>query len=161
DRLAALVRDGRNHEAIELCGRLLECNEASALAIETNLFELYHKMLAEDRLARSTPLADVLRLRKAQRFNEGIGKLEALLKKQPHNIGAAFLLMRIHAEDLRDPESARRVLQSLRPQASIPPAFSEFAGQRIKEWSGTVPRRQKSAEGIESLLVRDRPAAAP
>jgi hypothetical protein len=41
DRLSALVQQGRNEEAIELCTRLRNSSEGSGLAIEAMLFKAY------------------------------------------------------------------------------------------------------------------------
>jgi hypothetical protein len=161
DRLAELVRSGQNTEAIELCRTLLESPEVSAMAIETKLFEIYAEMFSNDRLARSTALGEVQQLAGAGRFAEAVEKLEALLKKEPGNAGAAFLLMRIHAEQMHQPDQARLVLHLFAQQKSMPPAFDAYARRCLKEWSGAVPPRQKTEEGVESLLVRNRPATPP
>ena len=66
---------------------------------------------------------------------------------------AAFLLMRIYAQDLKRPEKADVLLQTVGQRPHVPPVFVEYARRSIQEWSGLLPRQEKMTEGIESLLV--------
>ena len=161
NRLAGLIRDGRNEEAIELCRQLQESNEVSPLAMETMLLQLYQQTFADDRIAALPSLAEARRLRGQKLFTDAIANLDALLKKEPKNLAAAVLLMRIHAQDLQRPDQAHARLQILAGQLRVPPAFTDYARRCIDEWCGAAPRKEKSAEGVESLLVGKGHSPAP
>lgn len=160
DQLAALVKESRYDEAIQVGKRLLESPEASTLAIETTLLQIYAEKFSDERLAKTPQFSEVHELCRTKHFAEATGKLDALLKREPNNLAAALLWMRIHAEGLHRPDLARARCDALRARPNTPPAFPEYARGRIGEWSGAVPPRQKSSEGIESLLVRNRPETA-
>jgi tetratricopeptide (TPR) repeat protein len=161
DRLAGLVRSNRNDEAIALCEQLKESGEASALAIETVLFQLYHRMFDTEHSLDSPPLAEAQKLRWQRRFAEAEAKLESLLKQEPENVAAALMLLRIYAQDLLRPDKADAMLQTFGQRPHVPPAFIEYARRCLAEWSGIVPAKAKTAEGIESLLVDPKHSRAP
>jgi len=156
DKLAALIQSGRNDEAVEACKKLQESGEASGLAIETMLFQIYSQMLVDDGVQSSLPLTQAQRLRAQGRPEEAAAKLESLVQKEPDYLRGAFLLMRIYAQDLKRPEKADVVLQSVGQRPHVPPVFVEYARRSIKEWSGLIPLQEKMTEGIESLLVEPR-----
>jgi tetratricopeptide (TPR) repeat protein len=160
-RLADLVQNGREREAIELCRQLNESADASALAVEAVLLQLYDRMFAGDRLRAAPALAEALRLRGRQMFDEAESALNLLLKQEPDNLAAAVLLMQVCAQDLFRPDKAKALLEIIRQQSRTPPLFVEYARHCIDEWSGAVPRREKTAEGIESLLVEHKQPQAP
>jgi cytochrome c-type biogenesis protein CcmH/NrfG len=158
-QLAALVRDGRHEEAIGLGRRLVGVTGVSAAAMETMLFDLYHEKFGDHRIARIASLADALRLRSERRFDEAIARLESLRRKDPGNLGATLLMMRIYTQDLSRLDEAFALAHSLEREPQAPPAFADYARHCIGEWSGALPRRQKSTEGVESLFVEQCPAA--
>jgi tetratricopeptide (TPR) repeat protein len=158
-QLAALVRAGRHEEAIELGRRLVGVTGVSAAAMETMLFDLYREKFADHRLVRIASLAEALRLRGERRFDEAIARLESLRRKDPGNLGATLLMMRIYAQDLSRLDEAFALARSLERESPAPPAFADYARHCIGEWSGAPPRRIKSADSVESLLVEQRPAA--
>jgi hypothetical protein len=159
DRLAGLVQQGRNEEALAFCHQLAEAGDASALAMETMLFRLYSQMFADEIVPASPPLAEAHQLRAQGRLLEAEAKLNALLKQQPDNLAAVMMLVRLYAQDGARPEKAGTLLQMLGQQRRVPRAFLEYARSVIAEWSGAVP--PKTTEGIESLLVDQKPAPAP
>lgn len=161
DKLAELVQRGRNDEAIAWCKKLKESGEASTLAIETVLFQLYSGMFAGDGARASPPLAEAQRLRAQGNPGEAAAKLDSLLQKEPDNLRAAFLLMRNYAENLGRPDKADALLRTLGQRPHIPPVFVEYARRSIQEWSGLAPRQEKRTEGIESLLVDCRDSEGP
>ena len=161
DRLAGLVQQGRNEEALALCHQLAEAGDASALAMETMLFRLYSQMFVEDTVPASPPLAEAHRLREQGRPLEAEARLNALLKQQPDNLAATIMLVRLYARDLALPEKAGVLLQMLGQQRRVPRAFIEYARGVIDEWSGAVPPKTKTAEGIESLLVNQKHVLVP
>jgi hypothetical protein len=156
DKLAGLVQNGRNDEAIEWCKKLRETGDASTVAIETVLFQLYRRMFAGEDLHASPPLAEAQQLRAQGNPGESASQLESLLQKEPENLRAAFLLMRIYAQDLERPDKAEALLRTLGQRPHVPPVFVEYARRSLLEGSGVVPPQEKTTEGVESLLV-DRP----
>jgi hypothetical protein len=153
DRLARLVENHRNDEAIALCEQLKESGEASALAIETVLFQLYRRMFDTDHGSNSPPLAEARQLRWQRRFAEAEARLDSLLKREPENVAAALMLMRVYAQDLLRPDKADELLHTFSQRPHVPPAFIQYARRCLAEWSGIIPARAKTSEGIESLLV--------
>jgi len=161
DKLAALVQNGRNDEAIEWCKKLLELGEASGLAIEAVLFQLYSRMFSGDSVQSSPPLAEAQRLWAQGNPGEAASKLDSLLQKEPDNLRAVFLLMRIYAQALKRPDKTDALLRILGQRLHMPPVFVEYARQSIQEWSGMVTRPEKTTEGIESLLVNRQDSQNP
>jgi len=153
DTLAALVQRGRNDEAIELCKKLRESPETSTLAIETVMFQLYSRMFDGDSVGASPPVAEARRMRAQGNVANAASLLESLLQKEPENLRAAFLLMRVYAGDMQRPDRADALLRTLAQQPHVPPVFVEYARRCIHEWSGMASPRTQTAEGIESLLV--------
>ena len=153
DRLAQLVRGGRDTEAVELCRRLKESCDISTLAVEAVLFQLYRRVFDNDGPQAGSVLAEIQQLRQRGNVAEAESMLSALLIQEPGNLAASFLLMRIYARDNRRVDRAIALLKSLERQNPFPPAFVDHARRCISEWGGIVPPKSKSTEGIESLLV--------
>jgi len=160
DKLAMLVQNERNDEAIEWCKKLMESGEAT-LAIEAVLFQLYSRMFSGDSVQSSPPLAEAQRLWAQGNPGEAASKLDSLLQKEPDNLRAVFLLMRIYAQALKRPDKTDALLRTLGQRPHMPPVFVEYARQSIQEWSGMVPRPEKTTEGIESLLVNRQDSQYP
>lgn len=158
-RLAGLVREDRNEEAITLCQKLLESSEVSAVAMETMLLQIYEEQFADERVASQPAFAAIQRLRDQKRFAEAVAALEIMLKKDKDDLAAALFLMRIQSQDLHRSDQAKARLQTLAEHSHFPPHFADYARRRIGEWSDPLPRKEKSTEGIESLLV-DSPVPA-
>lgn len=157
DKLAQLVQSGRNEEALQLSEQLQSAGEASALAMETVLFQLYQQMFHSAGTAVSGPLANIRDLRRAGRLDECEAGLEALCRKEPANLAAVFLLMEVYARDRRRPAKAEALLQSLAQRPHMPPAFVHYVRRSLHEWSGALAPWQKTEQGIESLLVESTP----
>ncbi|HLP76017.1 MAG TPA: tetratricopeptide repeat protein [Candidatus Paceibacterota bacterium] len=161
DHLASLIRDGRNDEAIALCHQLLNSNEISSLAMDTMLDRLYHEKFSDERIVESPFLTEAKRLCNQNRFAEAVAWLDALLARQPGYLPAILFRMQIQTRHLNYPGSAHQFLQTLENKPGIPPGFVSFARHCIAEWSRPVSPESKSAHGIESLLVKTEPSAAP
>ena len=161
DALARLVQQGRYEEAVESCRKLTESAEVSALAMETMLLHLYHEMFSDGQIEKSPALAEIQQLRAEKHFTEAEERLKQLLEKEPQNFAAALLLMRVYAQDFALPDKANALLEKLARQPHLPPEFASFASRSIREWSGAALPRQKTTEGIESLLVAEKPVPAP
>jgi Tfp pilus assembly protein FimV len=68
-----------------------------------------------------------------------------------------MMLMRIYAQDLRQPHQAKTILQALEKQPHVSPAHVEFARRSIAEWSQGEPKPEKVAappESIDALLAQ-------
>lgn len=153
DRLAGLVRQGRNEEAVGLCQKLLESGETSGLAMEAMLFRLYQEIFTDERIDAALPLREAHQLRQEGRYPEAESWLTLLLKREPGDLAAAMMLMRIYVQHLHRPGSAYALLGTFEHRSDIPPAFVDYARRRIGEWIDPGAAEEKSTEGIESLLV--------
>jgi tetratricopeptide (TPR) repeat protein len=151
DKLGELVRNGRYEEAIALCGRLEKSGEASGLAIETMLFRIYSRKFGGEHMQTSPRLVEIQRLRAQGNFGEAESRLNSLLEKEPDNLAAVLMLMRIYVQDMLRPDKANALLEKAGQQRRVPHGFIGYARHSIDVWSGIVPA--KTVEGIESLLV--------
>jgi len=154
DRVAGLIQNGRKEEAIQMCRALQESGEVSILTLEAMLERLGIK---PDQVQFPRPLAEASRLRLQQRFGEAEAVLAALLAKNPTDVAAAMMLMRLYAEELHQPEKARLVLASLEKQPHTPADHVEFARRSIAEWSRGKPGPEAVApqpESLEDLIAR-------
>ena len=70
---------------------------------------------------------EAARLRAAGNFTGAEQKLQALLVKNPADADAAMLLMRLYAQDLRQPAKAKEVLLALEKQPRVAVAHIDFA----------------------------------
>lgn len=163
DRLGALIRQGRNREALEFCGALEASGKVSPLILETTFHRLYQETLAS--AGRSPFLADIRRWREQKQFGQAEVQLKELIARQPENWGAMLLLMRVYAEDLSQPEKALALLQADPKQPQLPAAFAGYARQSIDEWSSSgthietkeqltaVPSRAVPQSGSQPVVV--------
>jgi len=153
DRLAELVQQSRNAEAITLCARLRKAADGSALALDTTLFNVYDALLAGSAFA--TPL--LVEAQKAYDAGHCLlaeGRLNQVLKSAPGNLKAGMLLMQLYARNLRNRNRAHSVLQSFEQREGTPPGFVDYARRRINQWLDPAPERLQSPEWIESVLVK-------
>src|ERR1041385_3090741 len=111
DRLAKLVREGNQEQAIALCTKLRAEGDASSAAMDTMLFQLYGDVYAPDRVPVSPPLAEAQALSGQGKFVEAEMKLQAVLQRDPHQLAAALMLMRLYARDLPQPQKADALLR--------------------------------------------------
>lgn len=132
DAIAHLIHIGQRAEAIKLCERLKHSGEVDRMTIEHTLEFLGVKQAQPN---RTRPLAEADNLRAGGRFAEAERLLKSLLAKNPADEGAALLLMRLYAQDLRQPERAAAVLQALGKQPYVSPGHLDFARRSLEEWS--------------------------
>jgi tetratricopeptide (TPR) repeat protein len=154
DRIASLVHSGRREEAIQLSQRLRESGEVNVLVLETRLEHLGIKL---ESVQKPKPLTDAYQLRMQGRFQEAESILKPLLAEDPRNVDAAMMLMRIYAQDLRQPNQAKTILEALEKQSHVSSAHLEFARRSIEEWSQAKPRPEKvdaPPESIDELLAQ-------
>ncbi|MGH7970123.1 MAG: hypothetical protein ACREIC_15490, partial [Limisphaerales bacterium] len=153
DRLSTLVQQGRNEEALQLCARLRNSADGSALAIEAMLFRVYDQMFADEHLRASASLAEVFLLLDQKRYVETEIRLNQLLVHEPRNAAAYLVLIRLYARELQNANSARALIDRLGKRAWLPPAFIEYARHCLGEWLKPPKSPAKASEGVESLLV--------
>src|SRR5207249_4336772 len=79
--------------------------------------------------------------------------LKELLLKNPADMGAAMPLMRLFAQNLRQPGRAHEVLRALEKQPHIEAAHIEFARRSIDEWSRTKPAKAQAEATLEVLTL--------
>jgi hypothetical protein len=132
DMLATLLRSGRRNEAIQLCQMLKESGDVSVATLDTMLERLGVKL---GRVEKPKPLVEASRLREQGKLNEAESLLNSLLIKNPANVDAAFMLMRLYAQDMHRRDKAGEVLRSLERQPHVAPAHIEFARRSMDEWS--------------------------
>jgi tetratricopeptide (TPR) repeat protein len=135
DAIAHLIHSGRRDEAIKLCEELKQSGEVDIVTLQNTLEFLGVK---QD-LAPAKPLAEAARLRTGKKFAEAEQLLKMLLQKNPADEGAAIMLMRLYAEDLRQPKQAQEVLLALEKQPHVSPDHIEFARRSLGEWSRPKP----------------------
>lgn len=154
DLLAALVQRGRKEEAIQLCQRLKESGDVSVATLDTLL---EHLGVKSDRVQKPRPLIEAFRLRGQGRLNDAESLLKSLLAKNPADVDAALMLMRLHVQDMKRSDKAHEVLQALEQQPHVAPDHIEFARRSIDEWSQSGPKEEVAEarpESVEELLAK-------
>ena len=151
DAIAHLIHNGHRDEAIKLCEELKQSGEVDAVTLENTLEFLG----VEPQRAPAKPLARAGRLRAQGDFAGAEKLLKSLLLKNPADDGAAMMLMRLYAQDLRLPGRAQEVLRALQKQPHVPASHLEFARRSIAEWSRPQPVAPKAAHPPQPLSVDD------
>ena len=136
DAIAQLIRHGKRDEAIRLCEALQKSGEVDAATVATALEFLGVKQAPA---ALERPLNQAARLRAEGKFSEAEALLKSLLLKNPADAGAALALMRLYAEDGRQPGKAHEVLRALEKQRGASAAHIEFARRSLDEWRRAKP----------------------
>ena len=153
DAIALLIKNGHKEAAIELCRKLKESGDANVLAMETLLAHLGVEQIS---VKKSKPVVEADRLREQGRFAEAELILKSLLKKNPADVDAAMLLTRLYAQDLRDVEKAKAVLDALEKEPHVSAGHIEFARRSIDEWIRPQPQPEKISappESVDELLA--------
>jgi tetratricopeptide (TPR) repeat protein len=154
ETIASLIKNGRREEAVQLSRKLRESGDISVLVLETRLEHLGIKL---ESVPKPRPLTDAYHLRMQGRFQEAESILKPLLAEDPRNVDAAMMLMRIYAQDLRQPQKATEILEALAKQAHVSPAHIEFAHRSIGEWSQGKPKPETVEalpESIDEMLAQ-------
>jgi tetratricopeptide (TPR) repeat protein len=154
DAVGDLIRSGRKAEAIKLCQALKQTTDFNLSALELTL---EHLGVPQERVGNPRPLLEAHRLRLEEKYSEAEAVLQSLLQENPSNSEAAFMLMRLYAENLKREDKAMEILRSLEQQPHISPAYIEFARRSLHEWRS--PRPQAAApepvpETIDELLAQ-------
>ena len=156
DTIAHLIQNGRRDEAIKLCEELKQSGEVDIVTLETTLEFLGVK---QERAQTPKPLVAAAGLRAQGKFAEAEQLLKSLLAQNLPDTGAAMMLMRLYAQDLRQPGKAHEVLRQLEKQPHVSASHIEFARHSIDEWSKPKPETvgtvvQPQAESIDDLLAQ-------
>ena len=132
DLIGALVRNGkkgRGHPVVRIAQTLWRGGSHHA-GIDAGT-----SGCPAGRREKTSPLTKAGQLRRQGKFNEAGLLLNSLLAENPRNVDAAMMLVRLHAQDLREPHKAHDVLRALEQQPHIPASHIEFARRSIVEWS--------------------------
>jgi hypothetical protein len=151
DAIAHLIHHGRRDDAIKLCEELKRSGEVDLGTLESTLEFLGVK---QER-APAKPLAEAARLRAQGDFAGAEDRLKSLLQKNPADDSAAIMLMRLYAQDLREPSRAHEVLRALEKQPHVPASHVEFARRSIEEWSRPQAAAPEAAIPPEPVSVDD------
>lgn len=156
DAIAHLVRSGRREEAIRLCEEFKKSGEVDAITLDLTLDYLGVKQPSAQ-IVR--PMTEARQLREQGKFPEAEQRLVSLLQKNPADTEAAMLLMRIYAQDLRQPARAYEVLRELEKQTHVSASLIDFARASIHEWSQTKPEaigpaETHHAESVDGLIAQ-------
>lgn len=154
DAIGDLIRSDRKEEAIQLCRTLLQSSPEHKAAMELTLHHLGAPPPESPKQLK--PLAAADRLRQTGKFNEAKTVLTSVLNQDPSNVDAALMLIRLYAQDLRQPVMAREVLQTLEKQPYVSAAYIEIARHSIISQSPPVPETvaEPLPESIEELLAK-------
>jgi hypothetical protein len=156
DTIAHLIKNGRHHEAIKLCEELKLSGEVDFVTLENTLEFLG---VSQARAKLENPLTQAAQLRAQGDFAAAEQMLQSLLAKNPADTGAAMLLLRLYAQDLRRPGRAHEVLRQLEQQPHVAASHREFARRSIAEWSRPKPKptevvAQASPESVDDMLAQ-------
>lgn len=148
DTIAHLIHTGRRDDAIRLCEQLKQSGELDAATLEMTLEFLGVK---QEHATARRPLNEAAQLRLQGKFSGAETLLKSLLAENPADASAALMLMRIYAQDLRQPDRAVAVLQTLEKQPRVSADYLEFARRSIVEWSHPKPKPAAEPAPPESL----------
>ena len=154
DMLATLLRTGRRDEAIQLCQMLKESGNVSVATLDTMLEQLGVK---PDRVPEARPLVEAHRLWGLRKLNEAESLLNSLLMKNPADVDAAVMLMRLYAQEMQRSDKAYEVLRSLEQQSHVARDHIEFARRSIHEWSHPRVKEdiaEAQPESVDEMLAK-------
>lgn len=155
DAVAGLIRSGKKAEAVRLCRHLQAAGEVDVMALE---LPLEHLGLPAKNLKPLRPLVEAARLRQHGKAQEAAVLLRSLLAKNPRNLEAALMLVRVYTGDLRQPDRAQEVLRALEQQPDVSADHLQQAYRSMAEW-GRPPTETAAAappESIAELVVAGR-----
>lgn len=148
DAVGDLIRGGQKEQAIQLCRMLLQHSDDNRTALEMTL---HHLGAPQEGMKEVKPLVVANRLRHEGKFSQAEVILNSLLAENSSNVEAAMMLIRIYAQDSRQPDKAAEILRSLEQQPHISRSYIEFARRSIDEWQKPRPE-EPSAEPIPESL---------
>ena len=152
DAIAHLIHNGHHEQAIKLCEELKQTGQVDAVTLQHTLEYLGVKQTDN---APAKPLAEAARMRRQGNFAQAEKLLQSLLVKNPADPGAAMMLLRLYAQDLRQPSRAQALLRTLEKQPHLPASHLEFARRSIGEWSRPQPPAPPIAPPARPLALDD------
>lgn len=152
--LAMLLRNGRHEEALQLAQQLRAENHGNIPALET--------MLARAGIPWETPrpgdpIVEAARLRAQGDFLGAEKILLPFLEQHPAHVQALLLLLRLYAQNLKQPERAREILGRLEQVPRIPAWQVDYARRSLADWSTDKPAPEASVilpESVDELLAQ-------
>ena len=154
DRVAALLKNGNRDEALQLAEKLMKTGGANVLVLETMLARAGIECNAP---GAANPLAEVYRLRSEGKFAEAVTRLSAFVELNPSNVQALLLLIRLFAQDLKQPDNAAEALRLLEKQPHVPKWQIDYARHSLHDWSEDKPEpppAEPLPESIDELLAK-------
>lgn len=148
DAVGDLIRSGQREQAIQLCRMLLQHSDDNRAALEMTL---HHLGVPQAGMKEVKPLVIANRLRHEGKFDQAEMILNSLLAENPSNVEAAMMLIRVYAQDLRQPDKTAEILRLLEQQPHISRSYIDFARRSIDEWQKPLPDKP-SAEPIPESL---------
>lgn len=151
DALAALIRNGRHEEASQFYEKIKASAGGNVIAMEALLDRAG---IPREKFQRPNLLHEAGNLRRAGKFSEAEAVLKPLLEKNPANVDAAIMLMRLYVENLQQSGKAAEILRALQKQPHIPSAAIEYAQRSLHDWrrKKIEPKAEPLPESVEELL---------
>jgi thioredoxin-like negative regulator of GroEL len=100
-----------------------------------------------------SPVSEARSLQARGRFPEAEQLLKSILQKNPDNMEAAMVLVRLYAQDLRQPAQAEEVLQRLEKRPHTSASHIDFARRSIKEWTTAKPVTAEAATPVQIVSL--------
>lgn len=155
DNISYLIHHGKREQAIQLCDELKKSGELDETTLNDTLEFLGVRATAEK---ITSPVKQAMRFRTSGNFLEAEQLLKSFLIKNPRDESAALLLLRVYAEDLRQPGKAHECLRAWERTKTISPALVEFARRSIDEWSRRkkivlTPGENPKDRSVEELIA--------
>jgi thioredoxin-like negative regulator of GroEL len=111
-------------------------------------------------LKESKPLTEASQLRQIGKLKEAETVLTSLLKREPSNVHAALMLIRLYGQDMRQLDRAAKVLRSLEHVPHVSTAYIEFARRSLVDVqtesappASAVPE-ETMPQSIEELIAK-------
>lgn len=152
DTIAHLINKGRKEEAIRLCQELQQSGELAPATLEMTLEFLGVK---PGQTNVQSPVNRAAQLRARGDFSGAESLLKPLLVKNPADVQVALMLMRIYAQDLRQPDRAWAVLRNLEKQPHLAPAHLDFARRSMDEWCLSAPAKLAEPASVEPKSLEE------
>ena len=154
DNLAMLLKNGRRGEALQLAEELKESGDVNVLTLET--------MLSRAGVEWTTPRAGdpvvkAGRLRAQGDFAGAEKILLPFLEQNPAHVQALVLLLRLYAQNLKQPDKAAGTLRRLEQVPHIPRWQVEYAQRSLHDWSQPEPVSTAAVplpESVDELLAQ-------